>query len=280
MLKENKAEIDTLYFIYEEDGSSGSLYLGPKLIAGTATAGATELSELQDVLISEGLQDKDCLIYDTDKWVNKPIKDILPIFVGTNGESGSVAGLVPAATGNNPNLFLRSDGTWAEIIIDSIETDNVSLESVNGALTIVGFSDAPEGAQPVKNSDGSLSWIKPDLTAVETLQEDVKNIEQILNPTDEEGNPAEGGLVSEVEDLKEAVGKPAEYNEEGALIAAATGLHEELDKKADADEVQAALDLKANDVEVKEALDLKANAADVEEALNLKANAADVYTKT
>ena len=177
LLKDGATEIDTLYFIYEEDSASGSLYLGSKLIAGTATAGVTELAKLDDVKLLDELHNKECLIYDITKnsWVNKPINDILPIFVGTNGESGSVAGLVPAA-GNNSNLFLRSDGTWAEIIIDPIDADNVSLETVNGALTIVGFHDAPEGAQPVKNSDGSLSWIKPDLTAVEILQDDVKNI--------------------------------------------------------------------------------------------------------
>ena len=181
-------------------------------------------------------------------------------------------------------MFLRSDGTWAEVVTESIETDNVTLENVDGVLSIVGFKNAPEGAQPIKNQDGSLGWVKPDSTAVETLQEDVENIKQILNSTD--------GLISDVEDLKESVGNAAEYDEEGNLIAAATGLHAELDQKANAEEVQAALDLKANAAEVEEALDLKANASDVnnalnlkanaaemEEALELKANAADVYTK-
>ena len=181
-------------------------------------------------------------------------------------------------------MFLRSDGTWAEVVTESIETDNVTLENVDGVLSIVGFKNAPEGAQPIKNQDGSLNWVKPDSTAVETLQEDVENIKQILNSTD--------GLISDVEDLKESVGKAAEYDEEGNLIAAATGLHAELDQKANAEEVQAALDLKANAAEVEEALDLKANVSDVNDALNLKANAtemeealglkanvADVYTK-
>ena len=189
-------------------------------------------------------------------------------------------------------MFLRSDGTWAEVITESIEADNVTLENVDGVLSIVGFKEAPKGAQPIKNEDGSLGWVKPDLTVIETLQEDIKNIEQILNPTDEEGNPIESGLISEVEDLKESVGKAAKYDEEGNLIAAATGLYAELDQKANAEETKAELDLKANTAEVEEALNLKANASDVNDALNLKANAAemeealelkanvaDVYTK-
>ena len=285
---------DTLYFIYEEDESSGSLYLGSKLIAGSGTIeGAQVLSDLQDVLISANLNENDCLIYDiSGQWVNKPIKDILPIFIGTIGEIDGVSGLVPAPTANQTNMFLRSDGTWAEVVTKSIETDNVTLESVDGVLSIVGFKEAPEGAQPIKNEDGSLGWVKPDLTAVETLQEDVKNIEQILNPTDEEGNPIENGLISKVENLKEIVGKAAEYDEEENLIAAATGLYAELDQKANAEDTKAELDLKANVAEVEEALELKANVSDVNDALNLKANAsemedalklkanaADVYTK-
>ena len=189
-------------------------------------------------------------------------------------------------------MFLRSDGTWAEVVTESIETDNVTLENVDGVLSIVGFKEAPEGAQLIKNEDGSLGWVKPDLTAVETLQENVKNIEQILNPTDEEGNPIENGLISKVENLKEVVGKAAEYDEEGTLIAAATGLHAELDQKANAEDIEAKLDLKANAAEIEAALELKANVSDVNDALNLKANAAemeealklkasaaDVYTK-
>lgn len=288
ILNAGQTEPDTLYFIYEEDESSASLYLGSKLIAGSGTIeGAQVLSDLQDVLISANLNENDCLIYDiSGQWVNKPIKDILPIFIGTIGEIDGVSGLVPAPTTDQTNMFLRSDGTWAEVVTKSIETDNVTLENVDGVLSIVGFKEAPEGAQPIKNEDGSLSWVKPDLTAIETLQEDVKNIEQILNPTDEEG------LISKVEDLKEIVGKAAEYNEEGILIAAATGLHAELDQKANAEETKAELDLKANITEVEEALELKANVSDVNDALNLKANAAemeevlklkanvaDVYTK-
>ena len=130
--------MDTLYFIYEEDEATGELYLGSKLIAGGSTiSGASTLALLQDVLLNSNLSDTDCLVYDINqtKWVNKPIADILPTFVGTNGESNAVAGLVPAPTENNPNLFLRSDGQWTEIVVASdalvlqtIVTNNESHE--------------------------------------------------------------------------------------------------------------------------------------------------------
>ena len=138
ILKDEKAEMDTLYFIYEEDEATGELYLGSKLIAGGSTiSGASTLALLQDVLLNSNLSNTDCLVYDINqtKWVNKPIADILPTFVGTNGESNAVAGLVPAPTENNPNLFLRSDGQWTEIVVASdalvlqtIVTNNESHE--------------------------------------------------------------------------------------------------------------------------------------------------------
>ena len=48
-----------------------------------------------------------------------------------------MAGLVPATTGNNPNLFLRSDGKWAEVVAAS-ETSVLQ--------TIIGINETPEDA--------------------------------------------------------------------------------------------------------------------------------------
>ena len=132
ILDAGNAEPDTLYFIYKEDEATSELYLGSKLIAGGGeVTGATTLRGLQDVLLSESLSETDCLVYDIGqaKWVNKPIADILPIFVGTIGETSGVAGLVPAPTASQANMFLRSDGTWAEIVVAS---DALVLQTVVG----------------------------------------------------------------------------------------------------------------------------------------------------
>ena len=160
-----------------------------------------------------------------------------------------------------------------------------------------------------------MGWVKPDLTAIETLQEDIENIEQILSPTDEEGNPVEGGLIAEVakkadatevqaaldtkanaDDVAAALDLKADaeaVNADLALKANSADVNAALDLKANTADVESALELKANAKEIQDALDLKAdtktvnealalkaNAEDVNTALNLKANAADVYTKT
>lgn len=152
--------------------------------------------------------------------------------------------------------------------------DDITIEIVNDKIVLVGFAEAAEGAQLTKGADGKLSWVVPSTDTVEglqttvaTLQKDIEAIRQSLNPTDEEGNPVEGGLISDVDDLKESVGEEATYDEEGnqltpatgiykdiediedkignkaehddkgSLVEAATGLYAELDKKADKDSV-------------------------------------------
>lgn len=122
---------DTLYFIYEKDESTGVLYLGSKLIAGSVGGNSansvTKLSELKDVLISNNLVADSVLIYDKNAsaWVNRPVDDFL--FVGATSESSGVAGLVPAPKANELDLFLKSDGTWAK---PSVNHTILTLENV------------------------------------------------------------------------------------------------------------------------------------------------------
>ena len=111
----NRADPDTLYFIYEADSNQGVLYLGTKKIAGGGTDGVIEnitIDNLSDVLISKDLATTSFLTYDTtqSKWVDTPIDEL--VF------AGETPGLVPAATMLEPEkYFLRADGTWAEIEI-------------------------------------------------------------------------------------------------------------------------------------------------------------------
>lgn len=73
---------DTLYFIAENNASSGKLYLGNKLIGGSIT-GATSLSELVDVFLDNNLSVNHILVYEGNHWVNKDIRDIFEISIGT-----------------------------------------------------------------------------------------------------------------------------------------------------------------------------------------------------
>lgn len=195
------------------------------------------------------------------------------------------------------------------------EGDGITIEVVDGELRLVGFADAEAGAQLVKGADGKLSWVVPSTETVEglqttvaSLQKDITAIKNELNPVDEEGNPVEGGLVSDVDDLKESVGNEAVYNEdgelvseatgiykdiediedkigskaehddEGSLIEAATGLYAELDKKADKDSVYT---IEQTDQKIADAIaavdHLKRIKYDSIEDINLNADDADQY---
>lgn len=69
-------------------------------------------------MISEGLADKQILVYDAlnELWVNKNANEALDTYVGATANTAGVAGLVPPTEEiGQTNLFLRSDGKWAEV---------------------------------------------------------------------------------------------------------------------------------------------------------------------
>lgn len=195
-------------------------------------------------------------------------------------ESNAVAypGQIIAVYDNNDMVACVLTEVEGKLVPEAIgvvpEGDGITIEVIDGQMSLVGFEAAEEGAQLVKGANGKLSWVVPSTETVEglqttvaALQQDIKDIRNELNPVDEEGNPVEGGLVSDVDDLKESVGEEATYDEngnqltpatgiykdiediedkigseaqyddEGSLSAAATGLYAELEKKADKESV-------------------------------------------
>lgn len=126
---------DTLYFIYDEDENIAELYLGDRLIAAASsnTDGSIELAQLLDVII-EDPQLSDLLVYNpvAGIWENKPIGEIMPVFIGTNGTVNGIAGVVPAPTAEQNDMFLRADGTWAAVA-DTI-TPSIPIEDLDKIL--------------------------------------------------------------------------------------------------------------------------------------------------
>lgn len=195
-------------------------------------------------------------------------------------ESNAVAypGQIIAVYDNNEMLACVLTEVEGKLVPEAIgvmpEGDDITIEIVDGKIALVGFTDAEEGAQLVKSADGKLSWVVPSTetvdglqTTVATLQKDIADLKQELNPTDEEGNPIEGGLVSDVENLENAVGEEAEYDEDGNLVKPATGIYKDI---AD---IEDQIGDPANSELNKEATGLYA-------ALELKADKATTYTKT
>lgn len=126
---------DTLYFISETDDSKGSLYLGSKLISGNISS----LSDLEDILIDDLIEDNQILAYDDTekKWINKSVLEVIGLMIGATETAQGGMGLVPAPGIGQQNAFLRGDGVWA--VPDStvqLKTDNKSISTLTDGQTI------------------------------------------------------------------------------------------------------------------------------------------------
>ena len=139
---------DTLYFIYESaDATTGSLYLGTKLIGGTGSGGANSLADLTDVIVSE-ISNKDILIYNRGSWVNGTIEDIINLNASTleidSTGAITIAGFTQAEVGTIPKKDSSGNITWvapgnlSEITNINNQLQNIyNKEEVNNLIASV-----------------------------------------------------------------------------------------------------------------------------------------------
>lgn len=85
--------------------------------------------------------------------------------------------------------------------------DGLTVEVVDGKITLKGASTAETGAQPRIKADGSIEWVVPSTetvdglqTAVAGLQSDVSTLQTDLNAVEAVIGDAESGLVKDVAD--------------------------------------------------------------------------------
>lgn len=138
---------DTLYFITATDASVGKLYLGDVLVAGNVTPDGTSiidtLGELTDVNLS-GLKDGQLLGYNGTNWVPMSPETAFSVSVmsGATALENGESGLVPAPKAGDQDKFLKGDGTWATIEVQSgtqvfeveIEAKADHIEAINGVV--------------------------------------------------------------------------------------------------------------------------------------------------
>lgn len=145
---------NTLYFISEDGASTGSLYLGSKLISG----GASE-SQLGSIVI-ENLGDKQILYFDyaSNSWKNGSIYDAIGPMGGASASNNGYSGLVPTPKAGQQNLFLRGDGTWSE----AVDFDTNAFSKVSGKVSLLNFDSADIGSVLRKSSAGKLEWVNQE----------------------------------------------------------------------------------------------------------------------
>ena len=163
-------DTDTLYFITSADATDGLLYLGNKLISGDNDKDLTtfSLSQLEDVLIQEDLSEKALLVYDeqSKKWISSTPSEL--VFIGASNSANGIAGLVPAPKQGATNLFLRSDGNWAEIVVnETVVADNNIITVENNDINIA-------HNELINNAITDLEIAKGDIIIIKDLIADGK----------------------------------------------------------------------------------------------------------
>lgn len=270
-------DADTLYFISEEDATTGKLYLGSVLIAGSLNESNVVgyLSKLQDVNTSGTVQNN-VLGYDESekKWVPMDVNSLVNISVMTGAtiNADGSSGLVPAPTKDDINKFLRGDGTWTLIEDKNIQVFEVELsvdETYDSAIVrVVNNAELHIGDLVIIKDDveyitfvytGS-KWMQINGNQFKSVEELTTIVNGIIDSVDAlntlteqlEQTIATKANASDVEELSRQLADKAN--------AADVYTIEQADK-AIADQVAAADHLKRKIVESKESIDIDADDA-------------------
>ena len=125
------------------------------------------------------------------------------------------------------NILKIGDGIHTfeqlEPINVKIAADGKSIVLDNNTLKLMGFDDAPEGAQPQKGKDGKIEWVVPSTEVVDTLKSDVTELKTDVGTL----KTNVGGLQTDVAGLKAIVGSADEGT--GTLLSRVEGLEKEID---------------------------------------------------
>lgn len=72
----------------------------------------------------------------------------------------------------------------------------------DGTISLIGLAEAATGAQPVKQADGSIKWVKPDTSTVEGISTTVEDLKDRTTTLEGTVGDSSKGLVKEVADVK------------------------------------------------------------------------------
>lgn len=261
---------DTLYFIYDKEGSSvGSLYMGDKLISGGDTNfTSASLDELADVIVA-GAETHSFLIKDGDNWVAKTPNEVALLIQEYIDLPSNLIGDNLSVEINEDVIQLKNFGKGYYKYIPAVK-DEVTGEITADASYEYIEDDFVEGLEPrvTLNDKGilELAWYEPSkedidninteiesiVDNLESVSNDLKevsdNIESVANDLKEvsddislldESVNGENGLKSQIEELTNEIGAPADDagNEATGLYAEIERIDGELVTKADADAV-------------------------------------------
>ena len=204
LIEDSQKSSDTLYFISDTGSASGKLYLGAKLISNGSLSSATSISDLNDVLIAEGITDQSILVYNStsEKWENKSILEITQaiydVFTGASDEAEGAVGLVPAPAAGEQNLFLRGDATWADPVANLMPT----IQGIQGQITTMVGTDTGKSIREIATAEASAAVASVIAQAPEQF-DTLKEIADWIQSN--QGSVDVAGLTTRVTNLEEVI---------------------------------------------------------------------------
>lgn len=108
-----------------------------------------------------------------------------------------------------------------------IAGDGKSIVLEDKFLKLMGFNTAPEGSYPMKNADGTLSWVIPSTEDIKTLKQDVTD----LKATD-------GTLLSKIEGLEYKMDGTGEDTVDAKISAKIKAFEEKVTDNGTIDTIQ------------------------------------------
>ena len=261
---------DTLYFIYDKEGSSvGSLYMGDKLISGGDTNfTSASLDELADVIVA-GAETHSFLIKDGDNWVAKTPNEVALLIQEYINLPSNLVGDNSSVEINEDIIQLKNFGKGYYKYIPAVKNEVTGEITADASYEYI-EDDFVEGLEPrvTLNDKGilELAWYEPSKEDIDNINTEIEsivdNLESVSNDLKEisdniksvandlkevsddvslldESVNGENGLKSQIEELTNEIGAPADDagNEATGLYAEIERIDEELVTKADADAV-------------------------------------------
>lgn len=206
----NRKDPDTLYLVYEnENSTSGSLYLGTKLISSVSGGSSiTNLNDLADVNITDTLTDGMLLQYNASTgggaWEAVPLSEIIPdIGSGGNANISIVEALNEISNPSETdlavigtNLYIYNGSNWVQLTDTSLASRISDLESQVGHAADV-------------NQNIPATGLYADIAAIETQLGNVYTKSEIAEQI-AAAQHLRYQIVSDIEDI-DPTAEEAEY---------------------------------------------------------------------
>lgn len=238
LLEKGLIDDNTLYFIYADDSSAGSLYMGEKVISGGDTNYVfSTLDELSDVEVTNA-ESNSFLVKDsaTNNWVAKTpvqVAELIQEYINNNEEVINL---------NSDNLSveiidniiqLKDYGSHYYAFVPSVKDENGNVIEESKYVLTEGFKAGLEPKVEETEDGLVLSWYEPNSESIGILNEEISNVKTSIEDIVSEMSELENFLNTKFGTLEEKVGSAATESNN------ATGLYKEIEDLLAAIEVKA-----------------------------------------